>query len=207
MSSCPRAIGTWVALLVGALLFLCSSPVRAAGTPQIQLQTDTDTVGVGDVLHLIMQVQSQDDAPSDPQLAPTPGLLLRGQNSSPSQTHISINGVRTDRWGLTVDFALQAQRTGTFKLSPTVVVGNTRYSTSSVSVRVVAAGQAPPRRQSQQPPNGFSPFDPWKGLFQGMDPVEQEPQQAPPYRFQPPMARHPGGSRLTRPGLPQSPSR
>jgi hypothetical protein len=174
MTARGRAIRAWAALLAAVLLCLFAPPARATGAPQVQLQTDADTVGVGDILHLTMTVQSSEAAPGDPQLGATPGFQLRGENSSPSQTHISINGSRTDRWGLTVDFVLQAQRTGTFKLAPTIVVGDSRFSTTPVSVRVVAAGHAPPRRQPQQPqsPFGFSPFDPWKGLMQ--DPTDQE---------------------------------
>jgi hypothetical protein len=189
MSGWGRAIRAWAALLLGAVVLVCAPPARATGSPQIQLQTDADTVGVGDILHLIMTVQSGEAAPSDPQLPSTPGLLLRGQNASPSQTHISINGNRTDRWGLTVDFALQAQRTGTFKLAPSIVVGDTRFSTSPVSVRVVPAGKAPPRQAPQpQSPFGFSPFDPWKGLMQGVDPIEQEPPQPQPVNTDPRLA-------------------
>ncbi len=179
-----RALAT---LLACVLFCLYAPPARATGAPQVQLQTDADTVGVGDIVHLIMTVQSGEAAPSDPQLGATPGFLLRGQNASPSQTHININGSRTDRWGLTVDFMLQAQRTGTFKLAPTIAVGDSRFSTSPVSVRVVPAGQAP-RRPPQQPqsPFGFSPFDPWKGLMQ--DPTDQEPSQPPPINTDPRLA-------------------
>jgi hypothetical protein len=170
----PRLRGGLVASVVAVLaVVLCAIAPRAyaAGTPQIQLQTDVDTVGVGDVVHLVMTVQSGEGAPSDPQLPSVPGLQLRGQNASPSQTHISINGNRMDRWGLTVDFALQAQRVGTYRLAPTVSVGAARFTTTPVSVRVVAAGQAPRPPPQQQPtsPFGFSPFDPWKNLFPQFD--------------------------------------
>lgn len=163
-----RAIARCFTVLASLVVLLAATPgARAAGTPQIQLQTDVDVVGVGDVVHLVMTVQSSDDAPSDPQLPAVPGLQLRGQNASPSQTHISINGSRMDRYGLTVDFALQAQRVGTYRLAPTVSVAGQRYATTPISVRVVPAGQAPRPAPQQQPtsPFGFSPFDPWKNLF------------------------------------------
>jgi hypothetical protein len=95
-----------------------------------------------------------------------------------------INGVRSDRYGLTVDWALQAQRTGSFRLGPpSIVVGGSRYSGRPISVRVVPAGQAPPRApppmQQPQSPFGFSPFDPWKGLFPGFDQPPSQPPQLP----------------------------
>jgi hypothetical protein len=104
-----------------------------------------------------------------------------------------INGVRSDRYSLTVDWALQAQRTGTFALGPASVdVGGVRYSSRAVSVRVVPAGQAPqrpPPMQQPQSPFGFSPFDPWKGLFPGMNPQpDLQPPQAPPMTTDPKLA-------------------
>ncbi len=175
--------GAWLL----AVLALSLSTARAAGTPTIQLQADADTVGVGDIVHLVMTVQSGDAPPADPQPGPLGGFTLRGQNASPSQTHISINGNRIDRWGLQVDYALQATRTGTFKLSPTVVVGGSRFTVSPVLVHVVPAGQAPPRPRSPQPssPFGslpFSPFDPWKGLIQ---PPDADPQPSPAVNLDP----------------------
>jgi hypothetical protein len=155
---------------------------RAQSAPQLQLQADQDTVGVGDVLHLQLVAQSADAMPSDPQPGATPGFVVRGQSASPSQTHIIMNGSRTDRYGLTVDWALQAQRVGTFTLGPaSVVVGAARVASRPLSVRVVPAGQAPQRPPPQQPqsPFGFSPFDPWKGLFPGFSPPQPQAPQAP----------------------------
>ena len=166
-------------LLVAALLV---SPVaRAQSAPQMQAQADVDTVGVGDVVHLELTTQSADGMPTDPQPGATPGFTVRGQSSSPSQTHISINGNRIDRFGLTVDWALQAQRVGTFSVGPpTVSVGGSRFAARPVTINVVPAGQGPQRPQQQvQNPTpfpqgpGFSPFDPWRGLFPGADPGAQ----------------------------------
>lgn len=180
-----RGLRACVALLAAAalalgVLLLAARPARAAGAPpQIQLQLDTDVVGVGDIVHLVMQVQSSAAPPSDPQLGAAAAFVLRGQSASPSQTHISINGQRSDRWGLTVDFALQAQRVGTFHLAPTVVVDGSRFAPSSIAIRVVPAGQAPRQapRGPQSPFGQFSPFDPWKGLIQGFDPPDLAPSQ------------------------------
>ena len=137
-------------LVVSVVLLVVASPRRSAqGAPQIQVQADTDTVGVGDVLHLEHDGAERATAmPTDPQPGATPGFVVRGQSSSPSQTHISINGNRIDRFGLTVDWALQAQRVGVFSVGPpSVSVGGSRYAARAVTVRVVPAGQAPQRPQ------------------------------------------------------------
>jgi hypothetical protein len=166
----------------GVLLFF-PPPARAQSAPQMSVQSDADTVGVGDVVHLELSVQSGDGMPTDPQPGATPGFVVRGQSSSPSQTRISINGNRIERFGLTVDWALQAQRVGTFTIGPpTVLVGGARFPARTVNIHVVPAGQGP-QRSPQQPPfqspapfapfppqgPGFSPFDPWRGLFPGID--------------------------------------
>jgi hypothetical protein len=168
---------SWVrfAGVVAFVLVSLSRLARAQTAPQVQVQLDADTVGVGDTVHLQMSATSPDAMPSDPQIGATPGFVVRGQNAAPSQTHISINGSRMDRYTLTVDWALRAQRVGTFAVGPpSVVVGNTRYAPHAITLHVVPAGQAP-QRQRQAPaqppmPFGFSPFDPWRGLFPGLDP-------------------------------------
>ncbi|HEY5242240.1 MAG TPA: BatD family protein, partial [Polyangiaceae bacterium] len=172
--------GCLLFLIVTAAL-LVTPVARAQSAPQMQAQADVDTVGVGDVVHLELTTQSGDGMPTDPQPGATPGFTVRGQSSSPSQTHISINGNRIDRFGLTVDWALQAQRVGTFSVGPpTVSVGGSRFAARPVTIHVVPAGQGPQRSQQQaQNPTpfpqgpGFSPFDPWRGLFPGADPGAQ----------------------------------
>jgi hypothetical protein len=169
--------------MLSILLLAGWRPARAQSGPQVQVQVDADTVGVGDALRVRLTVQSSQAMPEDPALGSTPGFLVRGQTgSSPSQTHMNINGVQSDHYGLTVEWTLQAQRTGTFALGPaSVVVGGARYSGRAVTVRVVPAGQAPqrpPPMQQPQSPFNFSPFDPWKGLFPGWNqPGQQPPQQ------------------------------
>ncbi len=138
-------------------------------------------VGIGDVVHVQLSATSPDGLPESPALASTPGFSLRGQSQpQSSQTHISINGARTDRYTLQVDWSLQAQRVGTFNVGPaTVVAGGARYSSAVVTVKVVPAGQAPPRHDRLNAPQPFpgSPFDPWRGLFPD---VRVEPEPAPP---------------------------
>lgn len=182
MSLRPRAL---VVALASLLVLAWTVVARAQGAPQMQLQLDADTVGVGDVVHVQLGAQSGDGAPSDPRLTVPAGLLVRGQSTSPTQTHININGVQTDRYGLTVDWTIQAQRVGVFTIGPaSVVVGSNRFSVRGATLHVVAAGQAPPRQppaqQGQPSPFSFSPFDPWKGLIQGFGQGFPQPDLGPP---------------------------
>ncbi|MGH7434389.1 MAG: BatD family protein, partial [Polyangiaceae bacterium] len=174
------------AVVMAAALAGCAAEAHAApGQPDVQLGVDADTVGVGDSVRLEMSVTSTESMPSDPQIGATPGFALRGQSSSPSQTHMSINGQVSDRYTLTVDWTLRATRTGSFAVGPpTVMVGSTRYATRAVTLHVVPAGQAPPRaapQQQQQQPFGFpfqfSPFDPWRNFFQPPGSAGSQPQQ------------------------------
>ncbi|HEY3820972.1 MAG TPA: BatD family protein [Polyangiaceae bacterium] len=173
----------WLHLLLLVAIVFAPTVARAQSAPQMTAQADVDTVGVGDVVHLELTAQSSDGMPTDPQPGATPGFSVRGQSASPSQTHISINGNRMDRFGLTVDWALQAQRVGTFSIGPpTVAVGSSRFAARPVTIHVVPAGQGPQRQQQQQQQQGtipfpqgpgFTPFDPWRGLFPGLDPGTQ----------------------------------
>ncbi|HZU82740.1 MAG TPA: BatD family protein, partial [Polyangiaceae bacterium] len=157
-----------------AALLLVSPLARAQSAPQLQLQADSP-VGVGSIVHLQLNATSAEAMPTDPHPGPTPGFVVRGQSSAPSQTHIIANGSRMDRYTLSVTWTLEAQRVGTFRVGPaTVVAGGARYATQPITVRVVPAGQAPRRPPSQSLPQGFpqgpfgpSPFDLWKGLLQG----------------------------------------
>jgi hypothetical protein len=163
------------ALALAGAAALAPSVARAQSPPQMQVHADADTVGVGDFVHLELVVQSSDGMPTQPDPGATPGFVVRGQSASPSQMRMSFNGVRTDRYSLTADWALQAQRLGTFTIGPpTVMVGGVRFSGRSLTLRVVPAAQVPPQlppsvlpSPGAQPPFPFSPFDPWKGLFPG----------------------------------------
>ena len=159
--------------LVGGATLLVAIAVHAQpSAPEIQVQTDESIVSVGDVVHIEVTATSADATPSDPRLGPAPGFLASGPSSSSSQTHINMNGVRTDRYTLTAAFALTAKQVGKFSVGPpSVVVGATRYSGRAVAIQVVPPGKAPSRRppgRAPQPSFGISPFDPWRGLFPGL---------------------------------------
>jgi hypothetical protein len=174
-------------VLTALMALVWSAVAGAQGAPQWQLQLDADTVGVGDVVHVQLGAQSSDAPPSDPRLTLPAGLAVRGQSTSPTQTHININGVQSDRYGLTVDWTVQTQRVGVFTIGPaSIAIGGSRFSVRGATLHVVPAGQAPPRQQpaqqGQPSPFTFSPFDPWKGLLQGFGQgFPQQPDlQAPP---------------------------
>ena len=153
----------------------------AQAGPQITVQADVDKVAVGDVLHLALSATSTDAMPTAPDPGATPGFVAGRPNTAPSQMLMNINGARSARYTLSVDWPLQAQRAGTFTLGPpSVIVGGARFSGRTVIVQVVPAGQATPRRG--QPPSAqpgqqapFSPFDPWRGLFPGVAPPQEPP--------------------------------
>ncbi len=88
----PARLGR--AMLLIALAILWSPFARAQSAPQIQVQIDEDTVGVGDVVTVVMNATSAESMPGDPRVGSTPGFAVRGQSESPSQTHIIINGNR-----------------------------------------------------------------------------------------------------------------
>jgi hypothetical protein len=172
-----------VALAVAFALLLVAAAGAAQSAPDVRLQVDANVVGVGDVVHVQLVASSADAMPGDPRLGSTPGLTLRAQNASPSQTHFSINGVTSDRYSLTVDWTLQADRVGSYNVGPaTIMIQGRRYSAQPVSLRVVPAGQAPPRRRAPPSPfpgMPFSPFDPWRGILPDLPGDDQAPSSGP----------------------------
>ena len=177
---------SWIAAILAILAL--GRHAAAQSAPQLQLRASATTVGVGDVFEIELSATSADTMPADAQLGGTHGFVVRGQNPVPSQTHISINGNRMDRYTLTMTWQLEAQRVGTFHVGPaTVLLSGARYSVQPLTISVVPAGQAPrPRASAPALPPGmwspfrFSPFDPWKGLLpQGIDGDDQGQGSAP----------------------------
>ena len=174
----------WTALLAALFVVVVGGRVaRAQSAPQMQIAVDTDVVELGGTLTLQMQVTASDVSPTDPDHGPIPGFVVRGQSTMPSRMTSIVNGVRSDRVGLTATWQLQAKKVGTFRLGPpTISYQGARYAGSSVTVKVVPAGQAPQR--SQDPFGSFSPFDPWKGLIQQPPPdPTPEPDVTPDPKF------------------------
>jgi hypothetical protein len=168
------------AVLLAIALGIAFPPAAwAQSAPQVQAEVDESVVGMGDTVHLQLTATSSDAMPGDPRPGATPGFVVRAQNASPSQTHLDINGSQSDQYSLTVDWLLQAQRVGTYSVGPpSVAIHGARYSSHAVTLRVVPAGKAPlrkPRPQPSQSPFGFSPFDPWRGLFPDVSGNAPEP--------------------------------
>jgi hypothetical protein len=203
MSLRPRVL---LAAIAAALLLLGSS-ARAQSGVEVRLQADSTVVGLGDTVHVQMVATSSNAPPTDARLGSLGGFEIRGHSSSPQQTHIiNFGGPQMDRYTLVDDWALQAGKLGSFSVGPASVnIGGKRFSSQTLVLRVVPAGQAPPTRsprpqrspfppgfspQSPFPP-GFSPFDLWKNFPNA--PFD-EPQQEPPIATDPKLAldRAPG---------------
>jgi hypothetical protein len=168
----PRGLA--VLLLAAVVVVVCPRVARAQHRPELTMRVDASTVGVGDELHVMLKATSQDGTPSDPRLGATPGFRVLGGSSSPSTVINIVNGRMTQSSGIDTTWTLHADKVGLFTLGPaSVLEGGQRYSGGTVEVRVVPAGQAPPRRQAFDPfgsgsPFGSpfpSPFDPFRGLF------------------------------------------
>ena len=172
---------TWVIACVASFaILLFASSARAQGRPELKAWVDTDTLGVGDTISVTLEAQSPGNMPSDPQIGRLPpALRLLGPPSMSTSTSIQMmNGATTAKRGLTTVWQLRAERTGKVSLGPlSVQIEGKRYGTQPVTITVLAAGQAP--RHVRPPPQAQNPFDPFKGLFnfgQDIDQPAPEPQ-------------------------------
>ncbi len=195
------ALLSLLAVVTGVL----AGVAHAQGAPQMQLQVDAATVGVGEVLRLRLTATSGSDMPGDPSLGPAQGFSVHGQNAFPQQTFFNINGQQSNRYTLSVTWTLRAERVGTFRIAPSVVVAGTRYPSRPITIAVVPAGQGPPRAaaQPQLPPAfrtrfNFSPFDPWKGFTQSLDPFDMSPAAPPEVPVDPKLSLESGKARAPR---------
>jgi BatD DUF11 like domain len=177
-----------VAAIVALLACVFCGVARGQSAPQMQVQVEATTVGLGDTVRVQLGATSAETMPADAKLGALQGFVVREQSSFPSQTHMNINGQESDRYTLSVTWTLEARRVGAFRVGPpTVKVGGSRYPGSPVEITVVAAGQAPARRRpaqspfppGMQSPFTFSPFDPWKGFMQQFDQDDQRPAPEP----------------------------
>jgi hypothetical protein len=136
--------------------------------------SDARTVGVGDAVDIHLRVMSSTDMPTSPELGGISSSNFRiGQPSvSPTRSVSIVNGVRSDKQGLTVTWTVIPSRPGPQILSPSVIVDGVRRRAAGISLEVVPHGQAPAR-----PPGGSitvnpfsgSPLDPWKGLIGALE--------------------------------------
>jgi len=161
-------IGLWLCACVFA--FFCASPAQAqpSGGTEVQSGVDRDVIAVGETISLTLRVMTNGAGREveDPQPGTTQGFTVVGQSASPSTSISIVNGVRSQKTGLTVTWMLRAEREGTLTLGPPSVRSQgRRISGQAVSVRVQrrSAGTGPKRPSPGWP---FGPGnDPFKGVF------------------------------------------
>jgi hypothetical protein len=180
-----RPILRALAVTVFALATLLVPSVARAqrDTPELHFRADADVIGLGDSFHVTMQALSSGDMPTDPDLGASNGFAVIGMSPSTSSQMSIVNGTMSSQRGLTTVWTLRATKLGTHTLGPpTVKVGDRRYRGQALSIRVLPAGQAPPR---QAQPNAFDPFGGLFGQlpqlqFPGFDePLQQRPRELP----------------------------
>lgn len=138
----------------------------------LQTSVDVNEVEVGETLNLTLVSQSEGETATDPQPGPHTGFTIVDTSVSPTQMVSIINGKRTDKTGLTVIWALRAERTGTFTIGPpSIATPGGRKNGSSHRVVVVAPGKGTQPRRGGSRGGRPAPqtIDPFKGLFPGFD--------------------------------------
>lgn len=159
------------AFLLFCVFVVALFPGRAGAQQATSVQSvvDATEIEVGDIVTLTMVSQSEGETASDPQPGPHTGFTVVNQAVSPTQMVSIINGRRSDKQGLNVEWAMRADRVGTFVLGPpSVSVNGVRKSSATHRITVVAQGKGTqrPRGGGRQAPQTIDPF---KGLFPGFD--------------------------------------
>lgn len=150
---------TWI---LGCLVLLAvlTSTTRALAAPsEMKAWVDAQVVGLGESTQLHLQASSASESPSSAQPGVRSNFTVQGLSVQPSRTVSIINGVRSDKVGISATWNLVATKLGQTTVTPSVLIGGTRYAASAITMTVVPAGQARPSRQPQ------APLDPWAGIF------------------------------------------
>lgn len=143
-------------VVLGCALFALVAFPRRARADELRIAADPSVVEVGEVLSLRLEGTTTSGDVGAVEPGPTPGFRVAGRSVMPTRMVSIINGVRTDRTGLSATFTLVAERTGTFTLGPAVATfGGRAVRSTRVEVRVVPRGQAPRRNQPQDPFGGL----------------------------------------------------
>lgn len=174
-----------VAAFAAFVVLLLTARAAHAQAIEIKATVDNDTIEVGDGITYSMQVMAHGGAtPSDPKPGALPGFSLHGVSSAPIHMRTSVNGVSDEVNGLVTQWALRADKVGTFMLGPGVVtVGGAKRNAQMVRVRVVERGKANIARPRARPPIdpfGSNPLDPFKSLFDFGNDDDRRPEPAPP---------------------------
>jgi hypothetical protein len=188
MNRSARLVSALFGAFAMAAVLLFAGTARAS-RPELTVQLDADTVGVGDSIRMSLQAMSDEGNPSDPQPGATPGFSVLGASSGTQMQTQWVNGRVTQKQGLSTTWVLRADKQGTFTIGPpSVAINGTRFSARSVQLTVVPAGQAARRPNPMDPFGGIDPFggqtspfgsafDPFKGLF---DRLGQRPEPVAP---------------------------
>lgn len=171
-STLPRLFFTVLAALVALVAW--SVPAFAQGI-DVTGNVDATEIELGDTVTYTLQATSTtNEAPSDPRLTPPAAFTLVDSGASPTHMVSIINGRRTEKHGLTASWQLRSDRLGTFTIGPaSVAFGGGRRSGPAQRVTVVAPGAGKPKPRRPGRPAPFDPFggsfDPFKGIFPGID--------------------------------------
>lgn len=168
-----------IARFVGALLALALLvvPALAWAAPQLQTIVSASTVEVGEEVEVSIQAMTEGDMPKNPQVS-AGGLSASAPSISPSQQVMIVNGVRTDRRGITASWTLRASKVGTYKVTPSVELDGKRVSSATATIQVVAVG-SPQAQHGGGGGSGWNPFDPF-GFFGGQQSFGVQPMQPAP---------------------------
>ncbi len=148
-------LSTFLSFVLGLAVFL-GFPAFARAD-DLRAMVDANVVEVGQSVALRLEGSSSHGEVTNVEPGPTPGFRVVGRSVMPSRMVSIVNGVRTDRVGVSATFTLVAERVGTFTLGPCSATFDGRVrKTDRMEVRVVAKGQGP-RRQD--------PLDPFGQLF------------------------------------------
>jgi hypothetical protein len=172
------------AILAFVVAFFTTRAARAQSV-EIKATVDNDTVEVGDSITYSLQVMAHGGlTASDPKPGALPGFSVHGVSSAPIHMRTSVNGTTDEVNGLVTQWALRADKVGTFVFGPAqVTVGGARRNAGMVRVRVVERGKntaARPRPRAPIDPFGSSPLDPFKSLFDFGTDDDRRPDPAPP---------------------------
>lgn len=175
MSSVARSFDAVLfrVLLAAAALFVFTWG-RDARADELRAQLDANVVEVGQTVSLRLEGNTTSGDVGSVEPGATPGFRIIGRSVMPTRMVSIVNGVRTDRTGLSATFTLLAEHTGSFMIGPaTVSFGGRLVRAPRVDVRVVARGQGPRRQEPQDPFGGL--FGPSGGHTNPFELLQEQP--------------------------------
>lgn len=139
---------TFLLLISGILPLMADEPVRfTASAPA--------TVIVDKPFQLVYTVNATGKDLRVPEI--NNFEILAGPFESRSSSYQVVNGKATSSVSITYTYTLLASKTGTFSISPaSIIVGGDKYTTNSVTIKVLPADDPSAGKQSQQPQSSAS---------------------------------------------------